>query len=81
MFSFVHFESMDVEKIYYFIDNTVFCLPFGMPHGPFVRVLSKKSKSYIRAGGYVNATCALANEMQLMTNTISANEKRLMSFD
>lgn len=32
------------------------CSPFGIPHGPFVRALSKKSKSYFRAGGYVSAT-------------------------
>lgn len=29
----------------------------GIPHGPGVRELSKKSKSYFRAGGYVRATC------------------------
>lgn len=29
----------------------------GIPHGPGVRELSKKSKSYFLAGGYVRATC------------------------
>lgn len=36
-------------------------LPLGIPHGPLVRELSKKSKSYLRAGGYVSATCAEVN--------------------
>lgn len=32
------------------------CLPLGIPQGPLVRELSKKSKSYFRAGGNVSAT-------------------------
>lgn len=36
-------------------------LPFGMPQGPFVRELSKKSKLYWRAGGYVSATWQSVN--------------------
>ena len=32
--------------------------PFGMPHGPLVLELSKKSRSYFLAGGYVKATWA-----------------------
>jgi hypothetical protein len=31
-------------------------LPFGIPHGAGVLELSKKSKSYFRAGGNVKAT-------------------------
>ncbi|KDR16700.1 hypothetical protein L798_09093 [Zootermopsis nevadensis] len=33
-------------------------LPFGIPHGPLVLELSKKSRSYFLAGGYVKATWA-----------------------
>ena len=33
-----------------------FSLPFGIPHGALVRTLSKKSKSYSRAGGKVRPT-------------------------
>ena len=32
--------------------------PFGIPHGPLVLELSKKSRSYFLAGGYVKATWA-----------------------
>lgn len=32
--------------------------PLGIPHGPGVLELSKKSKSYFRAGGKVSATWA-----------------------
>lgn len=67
-------------------NGNIFCpfigvmdLPFGMPHGPFVRVLSKKSRSYFRAGGYVNATCALINGEQLKTSTVSTNVKCAIS--
>lgn len=55
-------------------------LPFGMPHGPFVRELSKKSKSYFRAGGYVNATWPLINVIQLDAIKTNVNNKHLKSF-
>lgn len=39
---------------------SLYLLPLGMPQGPFVLELSKKSKSYILAGGNVSATWATA---------------------
>lgn len=52
---------MHVHNMHVFANKSPACermaLPFGMPHGAFVRELSKKSKSYFLAGGNVNATC------------------------
>lgn len=60
--------------------NWTIYLPFGIPHGPFVLELSKKSKSYFRAGGYVNATWACINGKQLKIMTFNANTKHFRSF-
>ena len=38
------------------VNDIIFSLPFGIPHGGLVRTLSKKSKSYSRAGGKVRPT-------------------------
>ena len=50
-------------------------IPFGMPHGGFVLELSKKSRSYFRAGGYVRATwavmvCTVAKTHNVITNLV-----------
>lgn len=46
-------------------------LPLGIPHGAFVLELSKKSRSYFRAGGNVSATCPSEGEATKTTPTKS----------
>lgn len=50
----------------------------GIPHGPFVRLLSKKSKSYCRAGGYVRATWPSATCWTHATTTTIATRAKLL---
>ena len=52
-----HFFDNKTKKNNLF-KNFLLALPFGIPHGGLVRIASKKSKSYWRAGGNVRPTWA-----------------------
>lgn len=60
--------------------NTKVKLPFGIPHGGFVLELSRKSRSYLLAGGKVNATCPYTiTQLYTNNNTTLKNDAILFS--
>lgn len=88
------FFRIDSCKPKYYLEHlfsfVLINLPLGMPQGPFVRELSKKSKSYFLAGGNVRATwpsvwsTSTTNETKATSNMVlvgtifaDANGKRV----
>lgn len=72
--SFIWYQKRIVNL--YTIIQKIHFLPFGMPHGGLVRILSKKSKSNFRAGGKVNPTWAdvsakLINNVQRVSHCVA----------